>query len=123
VYSLDTAVNNSPPAAEPSSAHIVHPLIWNSSIELRLYQKNIAQLAYRRNTMVILPTALGKTVISLLVCADMLYKYRDRRVLIMAPTRPLISQHMKSFSSILKILEEQVAGVTGKTPPEARRAV
>jgi ERCC4-related helicase len=123
VYSLDTAVNNSPPAAEPSSAHIVHPLIWNSSIELRLYQKNIARLAYRRNTMVILPTALGKTVISLLVCADMLYKYRDRRVLIMAPTRPLISQHMKSFSSILKILEEQVAGVTGKTPPEARRAV
>ena len=41
----------------------------------------------------------------------------------MAPTRPLISQHMKSFSSILKILDEQIAGVTGKTPPEARRAV
>jgi ERCC4-related helicase len=116
-------VNNSPPTAERSSAHIEHPLIWNNSIELRLYQKNIAELANRRNTMVILPTALGKTVISLLVCADILYKYRDRRVLMMAPTRPLISQHMKSFSSILKILEEQVAGVTGKTPPEARRAV
>ena len=116
-------MNNSPPTAERSSAHIEHPLIWNNSIELRLYQKNIAELANRRNTMVILPTALGKTVISLLVCADILYKYRDRRVLMMAPTRPLISQHMKSFSSILKILEEQVAGVTGKTPPEARRAV
>jgi ERCC4-related helicase len=116
-------VNNSPPTAERSSAHIEHPLIWNNSIELRLYQKNIAELANRRNTMVILPTALGKTVISLLVCADMIYKYRDRRVLMMAPTRPLISQHMKSFSSILKILEEQVAGVTGKTPPEARRAI
>jgi ERCC4-related helicase len=121
--SFDTTVNNSPPTAERSSSHIEHPLIWNSSIELRLYQKNIAKLANRRNTMVILPTALGKTVISLLVCADMLYKYRDRRVLMMAPTRPLVSQHMKSFSSILKILEEQVAGVTGKTPPEARRAV
>jgi ERCC4-related helicase len=116
-------VNNSPPTVERSSAHIEHPLIWNNSIELRLYQKNIAELANSRNTMVILPTALGKTVISLLVCADILYKYRDRRVLMMAPTRPLISQHMKSFSSILKILEEQVAGVTGKTPPEARRAV
>lgn len=116
-------MNNSPPTAERSSAHIEHPLIWNNSIELRLYQKNIAELANSRNTMVILPTALGKTVISLLVCADILYKYRDRRVLMMAPTRPLISQHMKSFSSILKILEEQVAGVTGKTPPEARRAV
>jgi ERCC4-related helicase len=121
--SSDTDVNNSQPAAEPSSVHIGHPLIWDSSIELRLYQKNIAESAYRRNTMVILPTALGKTVISLLVCADMLYSYRDRRVLMMAPTRPLISQHMKSFSSILKILDEQIAGVTGKTPPEARRAV
>ena len=59
--SSDTDVNNSQPAAEPSSVHIGHPLIWDSSIELRLYQKNIAESAYRRNTMVILPTALGKT--------------------------------------------------------------
>jgi Fanconi anemia group M protein len=73
--------------------------------------------------MVILPTALGKTVISLLVTADMLYNYRDRRVLVMAPTRPLISQHIKFFSSALKIFEEQMSAVTGKTSPDARSAV
>lgn len=106
-----------------SSSYAEHPLVWNGTIEHRLYQKNIADSARCKNTLVILPTALGKTMIAALVCADMLYNYRDRRVLIMAPTRPLVSQHLKSFSTVLKIPEEQVAIVTGKTVPEARRAV
>ena len=107
----------------PSHTYIEHPLIWNRTIEFRQYQKNIADSATNRNTLVILPTALGKTIISVLMCADVLYKYRDKRVLVMAPTRPLVGQHLKLFSSVLKILEEQIASVTGKTPPEYRRAV
>ena len=106
-----------------SPAYVRHPLIWDNTIEYRLYQKNIANSAARSNTLVILPTALGKTVISILVCAEALYKHRDRRVLVMAPTRPLVAQHLRLFSSVLKILEEQVVSVTGKTPPETRRAV
>ena len=107
----------------PLTRYVEHPIIWNRSIELRSYQKNIADSAQHRNTMVILPTALGKTVISLLVCADILYNYRDKRILVMAPTRPLVSQHMKSFSSVLKISEENIASITGKVLPYARRAV
>src|ERR671922_1328885 len=106
-----------------SPIYIKHPIIWDNSVEFRLYQKNIAESASLSNTLVILPTALGKTIISALVCADMLYKYRDKRVLIMAPTRPLVGQHLKLFSSILKILEEQIVAVTGKTLPETRRAI
>jgi ERCC4-related helicase len=112
-----------PEQSESLTKYLEHPIIWNSSIELRLYQKNIADSAQHRNTMVILPTALGKTVISLLVGADILYNYRDKRILIMAPTRPLVSQHMKSFSSVLKISEETIASITGKILPYARRAV
>jgi ERCC4-related helicase len=112
-----------PEQSEPLTRYVEHPVIWNRSIELRLYQKNIADSAQRRNTMVILPTALGKTVISLLVCADILYNYRDKRILVMAPTRPLVSQHMKSFSSVLKISEEEIASITGKILSYARRAV
>ena len=107
----------------PTHTYIEHPLIWNRTIEFRQYQKNIADSATNRNTLVILPTALGKTIISVLMCADVLYKYRDKRVLVMAPTRPLVGQHLKLFSSVLKILEEQIASVTGKTPPEYRGAV
>ena len=107
----------------PTHTYIEHPLIWNRTIEFRQYQKNIADSATNRNTLVILPTALGKTIISVLMCADVLYKYRDKRVLVMAPTRPLVGQHLKLFSSVLRILEEQIASVTGKTPPEYRGAV
>lgn len=107
----------------PSPIYIKHPIIWDNSVEFRLYQKNIAESACLSNTLVILPTALGKTIISALVCADMLYKYRDKRVLIMAPTRPLVGQHLKLFSSVLKILEEQIVAITGKTLPETRRAI
>jgi len=112
-----------PEQSEPLTRYVKHPIIWNRSIEFRSYQKNIADSAQHKNMMVILPTALGKTVISLLVGADILYNYRDRRILIMAPTRPLVSQHMKSFSSVLKISEENIASITGKILPYARRAV
>jgi ERCC4-related helicase len=103
--------------------YVQHPLIWDRLLELRSYQKDIAESSCDRNTLVILPTSLGKTIVALLVCANMLYKHRDKRVLVMAPTRPLVSQHMTSFLSALKILEEQTSTVTGKTPPEYRSAV
>ncbi len=103
--------------------YVSHPLIRNSSVEFRLYQSNISKSAFSKNTLVILPTALGKTIISLLVCVDTLYNYRDKRVLIMAPTRPLVTQHMKSFSSSLKLMSEQTVAVTGKIIPYLRRII
>jgi ERCC4-related helicase len=108
---------------QESNHHISHPLIRKNSVEFRTYQSNISQSAFNRNTLVILPTALGKTIISLLVCANTLYNYKDKRVLIMAPTRPLVIQHMNSFFSVLKMLEDQIAAVTGKIVPYARRAI
>ncbi|MGH9985298.1 MAG: DEAD/DEAH box helicase [Nitrososphaeraceae archaeon] len=79
------------------------PLIYNESIEFRAYQKNIADSAYNNNTLVILPTALGKTVIAILVSVNAFYNHRRKRVLVIAQTRPLVVQHMKSFFSVLKI--------------------
>jgi ERCC4-related helicase len=108
---------------QESNYRISHPLIRKNSVEFRTYQSNISQSAFNRNTLVILPTALGKTIISLLVCANTLYNYKDKRVLIMAPTRPLVIQHMNSFFSVLKMLEDQIAAVTGKIVPYARRAI
>ena len=53
--------------------------------------------------LVILPTALGKTVISAIVAANILYNYREAKILVMAPTRTLIDQHRRSFLRILKL--------------------
>ncbi|MPZ06492.1 MAG: DEAD/DEAH box helicase [Nitrososphaeraceae archaeon] len=101
----------------------ISPLIYTESIEFRAYQKNIAESAYNKNTLVILPTALGKTVIAIMVSAHALYNYRHKRVLVTAPTRPLVVQHMKSFFSVLKISQDQVTEITGKTQPLPRTAI
>ena len=100
-----------------------HPLIKKDSIEFRLYQNNIFESVKNKNTLVILPTALGKTIIAVLVCAEFLYSYKSKRVLIMAPTKPLVSQHMTSFLSVLKMPEDSITVVTGKNSPQTRRAI
>ena len=100
-----------------------HPLLRKNLLQFREYQKNISRHALSKNTLIILPTALGKTIISLLVSVNTLYNYRSKRILILAPTRPLVNQHWKSFLSYLKFLDEQSAVVTGKIPPYARSIV
>ena len=102
--------------------HVEHPLIWPGKVEFRLYQKRIADVASERNTLVILPTALGKTVISALVAANILYNYRDAKILVMAPTRPLVVQHRETFLKILKLREKDTAVLTGRTPADRRTA-
>ena len=100
--------------------HVSHPLIYDATVEDREYQRSISQAAKDRNTLVVLPTALGKTVISALVVADLLHDYRDKRVLVMAPTRPLCMQHMASFRKVMRLPEEDFVILTGKTPADFR---
>ncbi len=106
-----------------SPSYIEHPMVRSSAVEFRLYQKRIAEKAREQNTLVILPTALGKTVISALVAADILYNYRDKRVLVMAPTRPLAMQHLESFVKVLKLRDEDVSLLTGKMPADYRALI
>ena len=102
---------------------ILHPLIKNSSIESRLYQNIIFNSSKDKNSLIVLPTSLGKTVISALICAEILYNYKQDRILIMAPTRPLVLQHLLSFSSFLKVLDDQKILVTGKISPSTRKMI
>jgi Fanconi anemia group M protein len=102
---------------------VAHPLIKDNSIESRLYQNSIFNSSKGKNSLIILPTSLGKTVISTLICADILYNYKQSRILIMAPTRPLVLQHLISFSSFLKVLDDQKILVTGKVSPSMRKII
>jgi ERCC4-related helicase len=108
---------------ESGPQHFNHALIKKRCIEFRSYQNNISQSIRNNNTLVILPTALGKTVIAILVCAEFLYNYKSKRVLVMAPTKPLVAQHMSSFFSVLNIPEDGIAVVTGKNLPQTRMAI
>ena len=91
----------------PDSCYIIQPLIYEESIEFRAYQKNIAESAYDKNTLVVLPTALGKTIIAILLTAHALYIYRRKRVLVVAPTRPLGTSAYEIFLFSVKTITRQ----------------
>ncbi|MEM3451886.1 MAG: helicase-related protein, partial [Nitrososphaerales archaeon] len=66
---------------------------------------------------------LGKTVISALIAAKILYNYRDKRVLVMAPTRPLCMQHKDTYQRIIRLPQDDFTLLTGKIPSDYREAV
>lgn len=101
----------------------INPLIRYELIDTRLYQENIAAKARLRNTLVVLPTALGKTVITALVAAHFLFNQKQTRILMMAPTRPLVLQHHQSFLEILKIPDDEAIVLTGKITNRNREEI
>ncbi|MEM2978057.1 MAG: helicase-related protein [Candidatus Hadarchaeales archaeon] len=99
-----------------------HPLLRPRTLWYRRYQEEIMGEAVRRNTMVILPTALGKTVISILVAVQLLHRYRKGKVLVMAPTRPLVVQHARNFVSSVRLLPSEPRVLTGRVDPGRRES-
>ena len=71
--------------------------------------------------MVILPTALGKTVTSALVATHFLYNHWDMKILVMAHTRPFGFPTQGHLSKFLKIKAEDMVVLTGKVPPGYRK--
>ena len=104
-------------------AWITHPLVHPESLESRAYQLSIAMRALDGNTMVVLPTGLGKTAVALLVAASRLYN-EGGRVMMLAPTKPLVEQHSRFFRKYLVTGDEEGACVifTGESPPGERRS-
>jgi ERCC4-related helicase len=100
---------------------VSHPRIRPGVLENRLYQEKIADSALDRNTLVVLPTGLGKTAIALRVIAEHLLRFPLRSVLFLAPTRPLVVQHARSVAGTLFGPEPVV--LTGSVSPEKRAAL
>lgn len=102
--------------------HIQHPAIAEGRVEFRGYQANIARIAAQKNTLVVLPTGLGKTVVAALAIADALVA-GAQRVLVLAPTKPLVEQHAAFFAEALRApWNDPVHCLTGHVPPAKRDA-
>ncbi len=86
----------------------------------RLYQETILATAVRYNTLIVLPTGLGKTNIFLMLAAHRLKLYPDGKILLIGPTRPLIDQYLEVFRNHFDIGSEKMAVLTGLVSPEKR---
>ncbi|AAB89786.1 MULTISPECIES: DEAD/DEAH box helicase [Archaeoglobus] len=98
--------------------YVTHPLIKENTIERRMYQISIAATALTKNTLVVIPTGLGKTTIAALVIASRLLN-EDGKVLFLAPTKPLVEQHARFLKRVLKV--EEIVSLSGEVPPEKRK--
>ncbi|WP_231624169.1 DEAD/DEAH box helicase [Methanobrevibacter arboriphilus] len=90
---------------------IEHPFIKENTAEARIYQQVLAADVLKKgNTMIVAPTALGKTLVAVLVAADRLKKNKGSKVLILAPSKPLAIQHEENFRHFLNVKTTSITG-------------
>jgi ERCC4-related helicase len=91
--------------------------------EPREYQKAIYETASRSNTLVVLPTGLGKTLIALMLAMDRKKKFPLSKVLVLAPTRPLVEQHFETFKTEMPELWADLQLFTGGVVAKERKKI
>jgi len=79
-----------------SEGMVEHALLRPGVIRALPFQIELARIGLEEDLLVVLPTGLGKTVIAGLIAAEILRR-QDGKVLVLAPTRPLVQQHADSF--------------------------
>jgi Fanconi anemia group M protein len=86
----------------------------------RLYQETILATAAGKNTLVVLPTGMGKTAIAFMLAAQRLQQYPLSKILVLAPTKPLAEQHLQTFREHMHLAEGQFVLFTGEVAPAKR---
>src|SRR3989344_2098224 len=84
----------------------------------RLYQENIVHTSLTKNTLVVLPTGMGKTAIAMMLAVNRLNNFNNSKILVLAPSKPLVAQHMKTFK---KHIDAKMNIFTGEVQPKLRK--
>lgn len=99
---------------------VLHALLRPEAVEARDYQVRLAQKATEAPLLLVLPTGLGKTVVAILAMAHHLEKAPSKKVLVLAPTKPLVEQHARAFAQ--KLEGVTVEALSGEASPAERDA-
>ena len=73
-----------------------------------------------QNSLIVLPTGLGKTIIILYLVGYYYQKYPNKKILIATPTKPLVHQIAQTFLEYLEVPEEIIFEMAGSTSPDKR---
>lgn len=87
---------------------------------IRDYQYNIVSRSLFHNTLVALPTGLGKTFIAATIMLNYYRWTTNAQIVFMAPTKPLIAQQMEACFGIVGISKRDTVLMTGETAPAVR---
>ncbi|KAG7466448.1 hypothetical protein MATL_G00164860 [Megalops atlanticus] len=106
------------PGFDRSSAEV---WIYPTNYPVREYQLKISEKALFENTLVCLPTGLGKTFIASVVMYNFYRWYPSGKILFMAPTKPLVAQQIEACYKVMGIPQGHMAELTGSTQAQMRR--
>ena len=90
-------------------------------ISPREYQQKIFEKCIDKNCLVVLPTGLGKTLIALMLAVERMKKFPGEKVVFLAPTKPLVEQHLKFFKEHLSELFAEMDLFTGEVNSKERK--
>ncbi|XP_057639292.1 Fanconi anemia group M protein isoform X2 [Chionomys nivalis] len=97
--------------------------IYPTNCPVRDYQLHISRTALFCNTLVCLPTGLGKTFIAAVVMYNFYRWFPSGKVVFMAPTKPLVTQQMEACFHVMGIPQSHMAEMTGSTQAVNRKEV
>ncbi|MCH7850491.1 MAG: DEAD/DEAH box helicase [Nanoarchaeota archaeon] len=89
----------------------------------RAYQQTIFETCKESDCLVVLPTGTGKTLIAIMLAIDRFKKFPLEKIVILAPTKPLIEQHLESFQKSLPKNWADMQLFTGKTHAKKRKEI
>ena len=89
----------------------------------RQYQLSIFNSCKEKNSLVILPTGIGKTGIALLLAIHRLNIFPESKILLCSPTKPLCKQHTETFINSTDINENEIILYTGMLKANARKSI
>ncbi|KAI8605704.1 P-loop containing nucleoside triphosphate hydrolase protein, partial [Dissophora ornata] len=112
--------------AQPPTHHLIDQQAvqtWQYPINYpkRDYQFNIIRRALFTNTLVSLPTGLGKTFIAAVVMLNYFRWFPKSKIIFMAPTRPLVNQQIEACFNICGIPQDETVELTGQQNAELRK--
>jgi len=88
--------------------------IYPTNYPVRGYQLRMAGASLLANTLVCLPTGLGKTFVAAVVMYNFYRWFPSGKVLFLAPTKPLVAQQMEACARVMGIPARHMAEMTGR---------
>ncbi|WVZ53853.1 hypothetical protein U9M48_004741, partial [Paspalum notatum var. saurae] len=108
------------PCAVALDHEAVQTWIYPTNIEVREYQRYMVEKALFTNTLIALPTGLGKTFIAAVVMYNYFRWFPEGKIIFAAPSRPLVRQQIEACHNTVGIPQEWTIDLRGDKNPSSR---
>ena len=95
--------------------------IYPAKVPERKYQIAAINAAFLQNTLICLPTGLGKTLIAAVIMYNFSRWFPKGKIVFVAPTRPLVAQQIQACQEAMGMAGKACLELTGRTKIDTRK--